>query len=323
MNTKLQQEDLPTQPRRLISFANFFKSYMSVSALITACLPIPVTALNLIPTFKDQSGLLSVYTSLFCFLLLAFIFYIRHSLAHIFFPLYFMKNATPRYKLFVNITSKLTAWILPLLFIGLSMRCVLFYHTQLNAIVGTIENWAHNFHRMKQLNLDGHVADSIHYQKNKPVIDSIQKLLSNYDDSSLQHQHDSTLQHRYSQRMSDLRVAFLHYRGGIPYNSYLGNSNYDLRTDEVERILPVDTTGTLLDSIDQKYILNKLSTPAYMASYTDKSVNREQLFNYVPLDYLMINYFGIFLFAEAAFILMAIKEYLQDYLKLNDRDLMN
>ena len=60
-----------------------------------------------------------------------------------------------------------------------------------------------------------------------------------------------------------------------------------------------------------------------MASYTDKSVNREQLFNYVPLDYLMINYFGIFLFAEAAFILMAIKEYLQDYLKLNDRDLMN
>jgi hypothetical protein len=65
---------------RLNHFAQFFKNYMSVWALIVATLPIPVTELKLIPTFSAHISILSVYTTLFCFLTLAFIFFKRHTL---------------------------------------------------------------------------------------------------------------------------------------------------------------------------------------------------------------------------------------------------
>jgi len=71
----------PLEPRRVQTFAHFFKRYMTVSSVVTAALPIPVTAARLIPTFKAQIAILSTYTSLFCFLALGFIFYSRHQLA--------------------------------------------------------------------------------------------------------------------------------------------------------------------------------------------------------------------------------------------------
>lgn len=49
--------------------------------MVAAALPIPVTAFHLIPTLSFQTQELSVYTPLFCFLVLAFIFYSRHALA--------------------------------------------------------------------------------------------------------------------------------------------------------------------------------------------------------------------------------------------------
>src|SRR2546427_3963257 len=66
--------DGPTQASRVKGFAAFFKSYMSVWSLVVAALPIPVGAFKLIPTFESQRSYLSVYTSLFCFLSLGFIF---------------------------------------------------------------------------------------------------------------------------------------------------------------------------------------------------------------------------------------------------------
>jgi hypothetical protein len=69
------------EPRRVQAFARFFKQYMSISSLVAASLPIPVTALKLIPTYAAHTKFLSVYTSLSCFLLLGFIFYSRHTLA--------------------------------------------------------------------------------------------------------------------------------------------------------------------------------------------------------------------------------------------------
>ena len=74
-------EQLPTDPKRLKAFATFFKNYMSVWALVVAALPIPITKLNLIPVFSSLSGALSTFTTLFCFLILGFIFYSRHPLA--------------------------------------------------------------------------------------------------------------------------------------------------------------------------------------------------------------------------------------------------
>ena len=79
-------ETLPTDPRRVKAFASFFKNYMSVSSLVVAALPIPVTAFNALPTFADHKAPLATYTSLFCFLALGFIFYLRHTLARWMFP---------------------------------------------------------------------------------------------------------------------------------------------------------------------------------------------------------------------------------------------
>jgi hypothetical protein len=75
------RQSVPAQTTRLAVFANFFKGYMSVSTIVAAAIPIPVGSLKLIPVFSQQRGFLTVYASLFCFLLLAFVFSIRHRLA--------------------------------------------------------------------------------------------------------------------------------------------------------------------------------------------------------------------------------------------------
>ena len=79
----------PTEPKRVKAFAIFFKRYMNISSLVVASLPIPVTALKLVPIYKAQTNFHSVYTPLFCFLALAFIFFHRHQLARVMFPRFF------------------------------------------------------------------------------------------------------------------------------------------------------------------------------------------------------------------------------------------
>jgi len=74
------------EPKRVQQFAHFFKRYMSVSSVVAAALPIPVTATGLIPIFDSQAKYLSTYTSMLCFLSLGFFFYSRHSLADRMFP---------------------------------------------------------------------------------------------------------------------------------------------------------------------------------------------------------------------------------------------
>ena len=59
---------MPTHPKRVAAFVAFFKNYMSVSAVMVAALPIPVTSFKLIPTFAVHTAPLSTYTPLFCFL---------------------------------------------------------------------------------------------------------------------------------------------------------------------------------------------------------------------------------------------------------------
>jgi hypothetical protein len=82
----MTMEAAPTEPARIHAFARFFKSYMSVWAVVTAALPIPATLAGFIPTYGAHTKLVSAYTSLFCFLVLALIFYSRHVLARYFFP---------------------------------------------------------------------------------------------------------------------------------------------------------------------------------------------------------------------------------------------
>src|SRR5215210_7791115 len=75
-----------TDPTRVRTFATYFRNYMGISSIVTAALPIPVTLVKVIPIYSFQTKFFSVFTSLFCFLVLAYIFYRRHALAPLMFP---------------------------------------------------------------------------------------------------------------------------------------------------------------------------------------------------------------------------------------------
>src|SRR5262245_31711598 len=125
----------PVDPTRVRKFAEFFKNYMSVSAVLAAALPIPVTSLSLIPTYKAQTSLLSTYTSLFCFLLLGFIFYSRHALARRMFPEFFgweRTSARASLSIAVGPLLRLVVSVLPALLILGSLICVFYYHSRLD-----------------------------------------------------------------------------------------------------------------------------------------------------------------------------------------------
>ena len=98
---------------RLAVFANFFKSYMSVSTIVAASIPIPIGSWKLIPIYTHQRGFLTVYASLLCFLLLAVVFSIRHRLCVLMFRR--------------SVASTLLA-ALPFVFIVLTVVCIYLYH---------------------------------------------------------------------------------------------------------------------------------------------------------------------------------------------------
>lgn len=106
------------EPVRLQAFAKFFKAYMGTASVVTASLPIPVAAFHLIPTYAAQEKFLSTYTSLFCFLMLAYLFYIRHSLGRLMF--FTRADGHVRFRAFVA--------LVPFLLILGSLCLVALYH---------------------------------------------------------------------------------------------------------------------------------------------------------------------------------------------------
>jgi hypothetical protein len=125
----LRTEPGPVDPVRVKTFARFFKNYMSISAVVAAALPIPVTSFKLIPTFAAHTPLLSTYTSLFCFLLLAFIFYSRHALGRAMFPQQTYASARVR---------AACVGIAPAVLIAASLVCVFYYHGSFSASVSKL-----------------------------------------------------------------------------------------------------------------------------------------------------------------------------------------
>lgn len=101
---------------RLAVFANFFKSYMSVSTIVAASIPIPIGSWGLIPIYSQQRGYLTVYASLLCFLLMAVIFSIRHRLSMVMFGSSFASGVLA---------------VLPFVFIALTLVCISCYHATL------------------------------------------------------------------------------------------------------------------------------------------------------------------------------------------------
>jgi len=93
---------------------------------VVAALPIPVTQFGLIPTFEAQKGMLATYTPLFCFLLLAYIFYLRHSLATTFYGL-----SSRLRRLITSVT--------PLLLIIVALILIVSYHNTLTLSIDNVQ----------------------------------------------------------------------------------------------------------------------------------------------------------------------------------------
>lgn len=70
-----------SQENRLLAFANVFKGYMGVMPIVTAALAPVLTAMNVIPTYELQRKPLAALAGLLGFLLLAWLFYVRRTIA--------------------------------------------------------------------------------------------------------------------------------------------------------------------------------------------------------------------------------------------------
>ncbi len=108
----------PQEPVRFAAFAKFFKAYMGTASVVTASLPIPLAAFHLIPTYAAQEKFLSTYTSLFCFLMLGYLFYIRHWLGRVMF--YTKADG--------DVALRRVVSLVPLLLILASLSLVTLYH---------------------------------------------------------------------------------------------------------------------------------------------------------------------------------------------------
>ena len=239
----------PQEPERVKAFVRFFKRYMSISSLVVASLPIPITASGAIPTYKAQTLIFSVYTPLFCFLLLGFIFYNRHQLAGFMFPRY-LGNRPILARIY-----RLLAACLPAVLIAASMFCAFRYIALLN--------------------------DSVLISRAEIVLEY------------LRNEHELT----------DTRV--------MAANKLLSLRN---EPSEARRIAIARNVLISFPLTVPKGVLPQAARKKILAHQEQQQIPFAKK--------LMLYHIAIFLSAEAAFILMAIKEYLQDLLGLTELDLI-
>lgn len=248
----------PRTPRHLKSFVTFFKRYMSTYALVTAALPIPAAAFQLIPTFQAQTKLLSVYTSLFCFLVLGFVFYSRHELTRLVFPEFFGKEYAQanaiRFgrKMTFVIRSFLRA--MPLALIVLSLAFAFSYNYFLDQSIASIRSKIRTESGLEAL---------------------------------------------------DLERADLEARSRQLIANTIGSANNVDVQKERQKLEALQAH----EAAKRQLIEAKLKSSEILK--TDRGL--------IPLaDLLILLYIGIFLTAEACFVMMAVKEYAQELLGLSE-----
>lgn len=110
------------QENRLSIFANVFKSYMSIMPVVTAALAPLLTALNVLPTYESQRKPLATMAGVLGFLLLAWIFYVRRTIA--------LGSIKRGFRWLFN--------LLPLVLIFGSVGCYVAYANVLEASIGVI-----------------------------------------------------------------------------------------------------------------------------------------------------------------------------------------
>jgi hypothetical protein len=112
------------QKTRLQVFANVFKSYMGVMPIVTAALAPLLTAMNVLPIYEPQRKALATMAGMLGFLLLAWLFYVRRTIA--------LGSITRGYRSIFN--------FLPLALILGSIGCYVAYASTLDASVSSIQH---------------------------------------------------------------------------------------------------------------------------------------------------------------------------------------
>lgn len=124
----------PPEPKKFTNFAHFFKGYMNVSTIVVAALPIAFNELGLIPGFAANNKFLPIYTSLFCFLILAFSFFSRYRLAW-----WMFHNELNGRSIGFARPIKTVFRFIPFLLIGICFSSIIWYHNILDKSVETIK----------------------------------------------------------------------------------------------------------------------------------------------------------------------------------------
>lgn len=282
----------PTQASRVRAFATFFKSYMSIWALVVAALPIPVGAFKLIPTFEVQRPYLSVYTSLFCFLSLGFIFFQRHRLG------YYMFGSVLGSSIYgvgrFMIVRATVNW-LPFACIILSVFAVFRYHVLLNdaILIGQAQAIAEEAKGVIDNAFLVDLAES-RYVGQKVTIANLM-LFENA--TTLAATRGKTGDQLIAATISEAGAKSRRFGSWPPKVSQAARDYPGQGFSDAQTFLGV---GVIVPSAED--VLKRKLVPLS----TD----------------LLLWYLTIFVTAETAFILMALKEYLQDLAHISDLSLM-
>jgi hypothetical protein len=129
----------PSAPARTASYSARLRRACYVAALFVALLPIPVTLLHLLPAYPVQEKFLIVYAPLICLLTMAYLFYVRDSLARLMFahilnplppaPVYYPERTDLRLRrLWMSIRQTILT-VLPVLLLVGSVVCAMQYLT--------------------------------------------------------------------------------------------------------------------------------------------------------------------------------------------------
>jgi hypothetical protein len=111
-----------SQQNRLQVFANVFKGYMGVMPIATAALAPLLTAMNVLPVYDSQRKPLATMAGVLGFLLLAWLFYVRRTVA--------LGGISKKFRQFFNLC--------PLLLVLGSIACYVSYTEALDASVGKV-----------------------------------------------------------------------------------------------------------------------------------------------------------------------------------------
>lgn len=114
--------DSSTQNTRLRIFASLFKSYMGIMPIVTAALAPLLTAMNVLPMYETERKPLATMAGVLGFLLLAWLFYVRRTIA--------LGSIRRYYRTFFN--------LMPLLLIAASIISYVAYTQSLSASVSEV-----------------------------------------------------------------------------------------------------------------------------------------------------------------------------------------